>query len=71
MVCAAIALAAVAGAVGWRAKIPAPDDRVVTRFQYPVAEGLTFARTGRRVVDVSRDGRKLVYNTQQHLYLQP
>ena len=66
---AAIALAAVAGAVGWRAKIPAPDDRVVTRFQYPVAEGLTFARTGRRVVDVSRDGTKLVYNTQQHLYL--
>ena len=67
---AAIALAAIAGAVGWRAKSPPPDDRVVTRFQYPLAEGQRFARTGRRVVDVSRDGRKLVYNTNQHIYLQ-
>ena len=41
---AAIALAAVAGAVGWRAKIPAPDDRVVTRFQYP-ARGRSHLRT--------------------------
>ena len=67
---AAIALAAVAGAVGWRAKSPPPGDNVVTRFQYPLAEGQRFARTGRRVVDVSRDGRKLVYNTNQHIYVQ-
>ena len=67
---AAIALAAVAGAVGWRAKSPPPDEHVVTRFQYPLAEGQRFARTGRRVVDVSRDGTKLVYNTEQHVYLQ-
>ena len=67
---AAIALAAVAGAVGWRAKSPPPADRVVTRFQYPLAEGQRFARTGRRVVDVSRDGSRLVYNTDQHIYVQ-
>lgn len=68
---AAIALAAVAGVIGWRAKAPPPDNHVVTRFEYPLAEGQRFARTGRRVVDVSRDGRKLVYNTAQHIYLQP
>ena len=67
---AAIALAAVAGAIGWRAKSPPPDDHVVTRFEYPLAEGQRFARTGRRVVDVSRDGRNLVYHSAQHIYLQ-
>jgi len=66
----AIALAVVAGAIGWRAKSPPPDDHVVTRFEYPLADSQRFARTGRRVVDVSRDGRKLVYNTAQRLYLQ-
>jgi eukaryotic-like serine/threonine-protein kinase len=69
-VMAGIALAAVAGAVGWRAKSPPPADRVVTRFQYPLAEGQRFTRTGRRVMDVSRDGRKLVYNAYERIYLQ-
>jgi Tol biopolymer transport system component len=66
---AALVLVALAGAVAWRAKTAVPDARVVTRFRHPIAEGLTFARTGRRVVDVSPDGMKVVYNTQQQLYL--
>ena len=66
---AALALAALAGLTGRRAKPTPPDDRVVTRFEQPLPGVQTLARTGRRVVEVSRDGTKLVYNAIEHLYL--
>ncbi len=66
---AALALAAVAGLTGWRLKPTPSDNRFVTRFEQPLPEDQTFARTGQRVVAVSRDGTKLVYNDVESLYL--
>jgi len=65
----AIALAvSTGGIVWWLVRSPA-ERRVVIRFESPLPEGQTFARTGRHVVAISPDGTKLVYHANLHLYL--
>jgi hypothetical protein len=68
-VAAAIALAvSTGGAVWWLVRSPA-ERHVVSRFEFPLPEGQTFARTGRHVVAISPDGTKIVYHAKLHLYL--
>ena len=68
-VAAAIALAvSTGGAVWWVVRSPA-ERHVVSRFEFPLPEGQTFARTGRHVVAISPDGTKIVYHANLHLYV--
>ena len=65
----AVALASITGVLAWRLKPVATASPVVARFQYPLPEGQTFARSGRRVLGISPDGTKVVYHADQYLYL--
>src|SRR5262245_3502638 len=49
---------------------PTPRSEPVTRFTYDVPEGRIFRNIGRPVMAVSPDGRSVVYNTTNGLYLQ-
>lgn len=63
----AVAAAAVAGSLAWIFK---PDPPVaIARFVIELPEGVTFSNTGRRVIDVSPDGTKIVYVAGPRLQL--
>ncbi len=66
---AAIGFAALAAAGAWFLK-PAPVvTNVVARFSYPLAEGVTFSRSGRHVVAISPDGTKIAFIANEQIYL--
>ena len=65
-VAAALVLGAViAGAVFW--KLRAPESRQIIRFDYELPEGLEFSEDW--PIDISPDGKKIVYSTSKGLYL--
>jgi Tol biopolymer transport system component len=66
---AAAGLAALAATAVWFLKpAPAATD-VVIRFSYPLPEGQSFTRTGRRLVAISPDGSKIAYIANNQIYL--
>ena len=69
-VLAVVAMAAIAGAASmqWTTRSN-PALAVVTRFEYPLADGQTFTRPGRHVLALSPDGTRLAYIANQQLYL--
>jgi eukaryotic-like serine/threonine-protein kinase len=66
---AALGLAAVAAAAAWRLKPTPPVTNIITRFSYPLPEGQSFTRVGRRIVAISPDGTKIAYVANNQLYL--
>jgi eukaryotic-like serine/threonine-protein kinase len=48
---------------------PAAEARLVSRFDIALPEGVQFRNTGRSVMALSPDGRRLVYNTSAGLYI--
>jgi serine/threonine-protein kinase len=68
MAIGALGLAVAAAAVAWTVQ-PSPASRDVVRFDVVVPSGLSFRQTGRTVMALSRDGRRLVYNLQDGLHL--
>ena len=67
-VVAAAAALVVAGAVAWSVW-PTPRPQPIVRFDYDVPTDHAFRRPGRVVMAFSPDGRSIVYNTSQGLYL--
>ena len=65
----ALALVMVAVGIYWRSTLPANHPQLVTRFHHFLPEGETFARTGRHAVTISRDGARVAYGANEHLYL--
>ena len=63
----AIIAAAVTGAVAWALR-PSPPAPLVTRFAIPLGEGQQFTNTGRRVLAMSPDGTRIVYEANNRLY---
>ena len=63
---AVVAVGAIAAAAAWMLKPVEP--RPVMRFTYRLGEEV-FSRTGRPVLSISRDGRRLVYVADTRLYL--
>jgi eukaryotic-like serine/threonine-protein kinase len=55
----------VAGAVIWNLRVP--ELRQIVRFNYELPEGQEF--TGDCPIDISHDGKKIVYSTSKGLYL--
>ena len=64
----AVVAIAITGAIGWSLS-PSAEPQPVNRFAYLVPGDQAFARTGRHVVALSRDGRQVAYNTEDGLYL--
>ncbi len=64
LVLATVAIVTVAGMAMWPRSVVAP--RTVTRFEHPVADLPTLAR---RLVTISADGRRIVYQTRAGIYL--
>jgi serine/threonine-protein kinase len=64
----ALGLAVAAAAVAWTLR-PPPAPRDVVRFDVVVPSGLSFRNTGRTVMALSRNGRRLVYNMQNGFHL--
>jgi serine/threonine protein kinase len=65
-IAAALMLGAViAGAVLWNLRVP--ELRQIVRFNYELPEGQEF--TGDWPIDISHDGKKIVYSTSKGLYL--
>ena len=60
-------VAAAAAYIGWSLKPAAP--RAVTRFTIAVPPAQRLTRTGRHVLAISPDGRRVVYVANQQLYL--
>ena len=68
----AIAVAIVAGALGWMLKpAPIPAARPAARFIIDTGIESGFSATGRHLVAISPQGTHLVYSTDQRLYLRP
>ena len=67
-VAAAVFLTAIiTGVAVWRLNPPEPSQ--VIRYDYELPEGQQFSFLGNQALAVSRDGRKLVYSTDNGLYL--
>ncbi len=65
----AVVVAALAAVGAWVLK-PAPFvTNVVARFSYPLADAVSFTRTGRRFVAVSPDGTKIAFIANEQIYL--
>src|SRR5215467_13664206 len=66
---AAILLTGVAtSGIWWRLR-PEPPAPIVTRFTFTLGDGQVFTNIGRRVVDISPDGTKVVYSANSRLYI--
>jgi serine/threonine-protein kinase len=59
---------AIVGSVVW-ARWPKPDVRPVVQFSFTLPDGQTFSNGGRQVLAISPDGTKLVFVSNQRLYL--
>jgi len=67
---AAVLVAVMAGAAAWVLKpTPAPEPMPVVRFEHALEAPRQFRNTGLPVVAVSPDGRRVVYNTNEGLFL--
>ncbi len=58
----------IAGVAVWNLK-PIPNPPLVTRFDHKLSETLSFRNMGRLGIAVSPDGRQVVYNTTEGVYL--
>jgi serine/threonine-protein kinase len=54
---------------GWWSVRPVEEPVEVSRFEYSLPSGLLFRNTGRSVIAISPDGRHVVFNTAQGLFL--
>ena len=61
--------AVVTGLAVWNLKPDPAELRQIGRFSHVLAEGEAFTRTGRPIVTLSPDGRRIVYVANQQLYL--
>jgi Tol biopolymer transport system component len=68
-IAAAAALALATGGIVWSTVRSPAEHHVVARFAIPLADGQTFARTGKHVLAISPDGSKIAYHANQHMYL--
>jgi len=60
-------LAAAAGTTVWSLRSAPPPE--IVRFSIPLGEGQQFTNIGRRVLDISPDGKRIVYVANRKLYL--
>jgi serine/threonine-protein kinase len=67
-VVAAVVASAIAGAVGWMLRSPAPSSPVM-RFAFALGEGQQFSAVNGQSLAVSPDGTRLVYVANNQLYL--
>ena len=66
---ALVAVAVSTGGIAWWLTQSPAEHHVIARFAFSLPDGQVLARTGRRALAISRDGTKLVYQANQHLYL--
>ncbi len=67
VVAAALAICLVIIVVLWVRERPLPQ--AVVRFSIPLAEGLDFSNTGRRILDISPDGTRIVHTANAGLWV--
>ena len=63
------AVGLVGAGVAWWLKPAPPVPAIVSRLEFALPEDQTLTRPGRRVLDISPDGTKIVYVANQQLYL--
>ena len=66
---ATVVLVAAATSAAWWWQRPSVPSQIVTRFSFPLLEGLDFGDSGLRVLAISRDGTQIAYLANRRLFL--